>query len=40
MIQNTKLIEIDLRGGITPNETLAAIGPRLWFSANNMWGYR
>jgi hypothetical protein len=33
-------IEIDLRAGITTNESLLAIGPRLWQSQNSVWDFR
>lgn len=32
-------IEIDLRAGIVTNESLLAIGPRLWQSQNSVWNF-
>jgi hypothetical protein len=40
MPRNTQLVTIDLRSGITTNESLLAIGERLWKSQNSVWGYR
>lgn len=39
MPSNTQLVEIDLRSGITTNESLFAIGPRLWRATDTVWNY-
>lgn len=38
--QGTQLVELDLRSGILSNESLYAIGPRLWKATNSVWDYR
>lgn len=39
-MRTTQLVEIDLRSGITTNESLSVIGPRLWQTQNSAWDYR
>lgn len=39
MPSNTQLVEIDLRSGIVTNESLYAIGPRLWRATDTVWNY-
>lgn len=40
MARNTQTVEIDLRSGVVTNESLLAIGPRLWQARNSVWEYR
>lgn len=40
MSRGTQLVELNLRGGIFTNESLAAIGTRLWKAQNAVWEYR
>ena len=40
MARNTQTVEIDLKSGITTNESLYSIGSRLWKATNSVWAYR